>query len=212
MKNETERSGPWMVGYWGGKIYPFDVRPGDLSISEIAHALSNLCRFGGHSSRFYSVCEHSCHVSDLCPPGYRLMGLLHDMTEAVLVDVPRPIKYELPHYVETEDRAWIGMAEQFGLPSKIHPLVKAIDNQMLITERNQLFQQNENTRNWPCECNPAPIRIQCWPPEVARYQFLERFGHLTGESMVNSGGVLHPQGDYSDAGAKSEAAPCACKH
>ena len=37
----------------------------DISILDIAHSLSNQCRFTGHTSEFYSVAEHSMLVAKL---------------------------------------------------------------------------------------------------------------------------------------------------
>ena len=72
---------------------------------DIAHALSNTCRWTGHTSRFYSVAEHSVRVAErarelLAEVGHglhtqllgALWGLLHDAPEAYLVDMPRPLK------------------------------------------------------------------------------------------------------------------------
>src|ERR1039457_118422 len=84
------------IGTFSGlRFWPLDPNPEKILIDDIAHALAHQCRFGGHASRFYSVAEHSVHVSRLCPPEDALWGLLHDASEAYLVDLPRPLK-QLP--------------------------------------------------------------------------------------------------------------------
>ena len=55
---DAPRIGDWMQTYSGKRYYPVDPRIEDVDINDIAHALSHLCRYGGHCSRFYSVAEH----------------------------------------------------------------------------------------------------------------------------------------------------------
>lgn len=55
----------WLTTTSGRKFYPNAPEKSEYTIEDIAHALSLICRFGGHSSRFYSVAEHSVYVSKL---------------------------------------------------------------------------------------------------------------------------------------------------
>ena len=52
--------------YSGNLFWPLLPNPADVRIEDIAHALSNQCRFAGHSHTFYSVAEHCVRVSQLC--------------------------------------------------------------------------------------------------------------------------------------------------
>lgn len=66
---------------------------------ELAHSLARLCRYAGHTPHLYSVAQHSLAVyTALADTEHardrRLMlaALLHDASEAYLVDIPAPIK------------------------------------------------------------------------------------------------------------------------
>lgn len=56
--------GDWMQTYTGRRFYPLDPRPDEIDPEDIAHALSLLCRYGGHVDRFYSVAEHCVLMSE----------------------------------------------------------------------------------------------------------------------------------------------------
>lgn len=71
----------WIQTSTGRKFYPLSPNDSDVSILDIARALSMQCRFGGHVRRFYSVAEHSVHVSNHVSRENALWGLLHHLLE-----------------------------------------------------------------------------------------------------------------------------------
>jgi hypothetical protein len=57
--------GPYLQTVSGRWVNPFDPDPDQLDIGDIARALANQCRFGGHCRAFYSVAQHSVIVSEI---------------------------------------------------------------------------------------------------------------------------------------------------
>jgi len=84
------RIGDWIQTYTGKRFWPLDPRPEDVDILDIAHSLSLLCRFTGHTSSFYSVSQHSILVAQEVPKRLRLWALFHDAAEAYIGDIARP--------------------------------------------------------------------------------------------------------------------------
>jgi len=171
----------WICTYTGRKFWPMDPRPEDIDILDVAHALSNLCRFGGHCHRFYSVAQHSVHVSQICPAGHALAGLLHDASEAYLVDVPRPIKRApgMADYRYAEARVMLAVCSHFGVDhdSMFHADVKKADDSMLAAEARDLMGAGAVSQ-WSLAL-PTESRVEPWPPKVACETFLQRFAELT---------------------------------
>jgi hypothetical protein len=178
-----ERFGDWMQTFTGRAVYPLDLRPENIDIRDIAHSLSLQCRYAGHVRRFYSVAEHSVHVARYCRqngPEAALEGLLHDATEAYLVDVPRPIKPFLKSYKMMEQRAWAAIAGRFGLAPDLYcEAVHDDDNRILHDERAALMAPCE--REWSLTGEPLGVAIECWGPERAEREFLALFDELYGE-------------------------------
>lgn len=171
--------GDWMQTASGRAYYPGAPLAGDVNIDDIAQALSKLCRFGGHCKRFYSVAEHSVLVSQVVPERYALQALLHDATEAYVVDLPRPLKHQLPAYMDIEARNWSVIAEHFNLPYDLHPTVKAADDAVLLAEKAALLGDSPMPWNVPGE--PADVFIQGLAPRAAYWEFMNRYFALTGE-------------------------------
>src|ERR1044071_8576361 len=107
-------SNKYIRTFMGQKFWPLAPRPEDILIEDIAHALSNVCRWGGQCSSFYSVAQHSVFVSDLLSPDAALCGLLHDSGEAFLLDIPKPVKRQLSGYEEAEHKLMGIIAAKFG--------------------------------------------------------------------------------------------------
>lgn len=149
-----------------------------IHLDDVANALGNLCRFTGQCARFYSVAEHSWHVSHIVPPELALVGLLHDATEAYCADIARPLKNLLPDYQRVEEQIWRAVAEAFGLPVVMPPEIKRADMAMLKLEVDHLLPPNcADELNLPGE--RAAVELRYWDPFRAKFHFLLRFKELT---------------------------------
>lgn len=174
----------WIQMVDGSAFWPLEARKEEVSIRNIAHALSNICRFGGHTKRFYSVGQHSVLVSYVCAREDALHGLLHDASEGLgLLDIPRPVKHApaLAGYREAEGRLEGVIALAFGLAETMPPSVKIADEILLATERRDLMSTPAipwSKREQALKPMSAPI--EPWAPERACAAFLDRFAELTG--------------------------------
>lgn len=104
-------------------VDPLKMSEKDIDISDIAHALSNECRYAGHCPVFYSVAEHSLNtaLSVWLETGNFAMtfaALLHDASEAYLKDMPTPIKWRMKNYITAENRLTRVIEKKFGI--RIH--------------------------------------------------------------------------------------------
>lgn len=170
----------WIQTRSGRKFNFLAMAPEDVVIEDIAHALSNLCRFGGHCKRFYSVAEHSLLVSRILPPEYALTGLLHDATEAYVVDLPRPLKQLIGEaYTDIEGAVWEVIARRYDLPIVLPPAIKEADNAVLLAEKAQLMDDPPVEWQWAKGLKPAAVAVWGVEPRVAANNFLIRFHELT---------------------------------
>jgi hypothetical protein len=86
--------------FTGQGFDPFDPRPEDVRLEDIAHHLALTNRYGGATPVYYSVAEHAVRVADCLlkvfgDPRVALAGLHHDDSEAYFHDIRRPIKHKL---------------------------------------------------------------------------------------------------------------------
>lgn len=142
----------------------FDPKPEMFSIDDIAHGLANTCRWGGQCRDFYSVAQHSIRVAIRLPLEFRFAGLLHDASEAFMLDMPRPIKRQLARYKELESGVMSVIAAKFGFAYPMLPEIKVADNEELDHEHQDLMLKSNTIQ-----------RITCWSPQRAKEQFLELY-------------------------------------
>lgn len=143
----------WIITAHGNE-YPID--PTSLGampvaytypIEEIAHALAQINRYAGATTRPYSVAEHSLLVADLArkaghSPIVELACLMHDAHEAYVGDVSSPLKWVLGeawHTLESIHQNALLKTHGLTTASRVHRhLIKALDLVALATERRDL--------------------------------------------------------------------------
>lgn len=177
------RRGDWMQTYTGKRFWPLDPSPEDIDPLDIAHALSLVCRYGGHVRRFYSVAEHCVLMSYAVAPEHALWALLHDAAEAYIGDMVRPLKRFMPEFRDAEDGILLCIALRFGLPWDVknpHRMpdeVRDADNRIIRTERAAVL--NRTDEHWPTDdLEPLPVTIVGWQPAFAEICYYDRLLEL----------------------------------
>lgn len=165
----------------GGKCWPLAPAPEDIRLEDIAHHLSQLCRFTGATREFYSVAQHSVLVSEHCGRASTvqaaLYGLLHDAAEAYLADIARPVKHSeaLAGYRAAEATLQRVIYRRFGLTAPEPRIVKLMDAWVLHAELRDLVRGADPRHSEIAALHPS---IEPLPPKDARLRFLARFEAL----------------------------------
>lgn len=164
--------------------------PGPTLIQDIAGSLAKLCRFNGHTTRFYSVAEHSILVSiefrgrfagPPVTPASILAALLHDAHEAYIGDTIRPMKQLGVKAPIAEERLDQLIFERLGVPFpdlETRNRIKEADLAVLTAERRDLMGPCD--REWAM--NVMPCHVKCFgaDPEAAERSFLGEFNYWKG--------------------------------
>lgn len=132
----------------GHVIDPINPDPDDIHIEDIAWSLSQQRRFTGHLKKPYSVAEHSVRVSLVVPEEDAKAALMHDSSEAYLLDVPSPLKNALfgDRYRQVEDKLMEVISEKFGFEWPLPESVVYADNALLRTENRDLMDPIEDPK------------------------------------------------------------------
>jgi hypothetical protein len=192
-----------------GQKFDFDAfTSDDICIPDVAAALSKLCRFTGHTTKFYSVAEHSLLVAQLVGLNGgsirdQLWGLLHDAPEAYVGDMSTPLKaYLLDEYescyIHLHDMIMLSLCHKLGLPETMPALVKRCDHAAYALEFDYLFSrssavaeasksltlrtvQNQGVcRDDGLTMPTIPVKqlLTCWHPAYAETRFLDKYRAL----------------------------------
>lgn len=184
--------------------------PAQVDPIDIAHALSNICRYNGHTREHFSVAEHCCHMHDW----FQGQGnheaaagaLFHDAAEAYLGDLASPVKRVLPPaaleaWKHLEDGINGAIAAKAGIPVTLFHRddVKEADLAILHEERAAFLGPEARPWGLPAQAMEGFLRRPGWPPYYARTQWLKRaaecapgFAYL--RELVPILGAWQPQG------------------
>lgn len=162
-RTDQERAGKIRT-FTGRYVNPLSMRPEDLDIRDIAHHLSNECRYAGACPQFYSVAQHCVLASRyFITPQMKLAGLLHDSAEAYLKDLPSPIKHDprMAFYRELDHELTQMIFERFGIGKELLAATKTADDAMFKREVDSW---------WGNALDIIP-----WEPQMACRKFLYCF-------------------------------------
>lgn len=145
----------------------------------------------------YNVAQHSVLLLRILKQIYRralpkwdwnndalpfLYGLLHDLSEGILTDVPRPLKALLGEYTVIEAALMAKIIDVYDVPMSIgiKQVVKIIDDAMIFWERDELVGKPEIGYSNELDHPGGTLRewfpdFRVWSPKEAKEEFLKEF-------------------------------------
>lgn len=192
---------PWIQTHLG---LAFDLAVPERSmvdVADVAHALGNICRYTGHTRRFYSVAQHCVlgaraiitgsvertELARLTVPQklLALQVLCHDAHEAYVGDVSSPLKWAIDHRGPAsrpvDKRVQAVVLEALGVRPVFANEVKEADIRMLMTEKAQLL--GTPPEPWAFDAPPYRGVISPWSPSRAQEEWVWAWCALTGEDL-----------------------------
>lgn len=148
-----------------------------VRLKDIAHSLSMICRYNGHTPRFYSVAEHLIHCWHRSVQlGHSWLAqravFMHDATEAYCQDIIRPLKRQLKAYKAIEARIEGCISRQFQIAfDKFEEQVKEVDNQVFVAEKNFMWPDKDRWHDAK-DIEPVFIKLNHYSPSRAKSKFL----------------------------------------
>lgn len=142
----------YITTYSGTHVIPTKPDAAGIHITDIAHALSLICRGNGHVKTFFSVGQHCIHCAREAKArglsGRIVMAcLLHDASESYMSDVPRPFKQYLDRYLEFEEQLLDVIYTKYlgsTLSEEEQAAVKQIDDDMLYFDLRELLNEHSD--------------------------------------------------------------------
>lgn len=182
------------MDFFGREFYPFDPKPTDIRIEEIAMMLARTHRYTNQSS--LTVAQHSILVKDLVAgedahPATLMWALLHDAHEAYIGDFSRALCREADMRFVVHGETWpieklkshIDMAifeAVFPPAQHIVPVERITHYDRVATcwEARDVLKTPLNW--WRCMEAEVPDRnIMPWDSEMAEREFMAEYTRLT---------------------------------
>jgi hypothetical protein len=184
---DEKTMGNYIETYTGKRIFYDNIKSEDITIIDIGHALSQLCRYTGHTKEFYSIAQHSILVSDnLGTLAEKRAGLLHDASEAYINDLASPLKKFLgdSSYTELEDDFHEVINRKFNITDGMTSNIKKVDLQALFTEKRDVTNNAHTDWGWGYDIEMFKDKIIPLPPKGVKRLFFDRFKKLFSEFKI----------------------------
>lgn len=173
----------WIQTYNGNQVWPLEA-VGDVCLTDIAHSLSQICRFNGHTRVFYSVAQHSVLASQLIAPQHAAWGLMHDAAEAYIGDLTRPIKRSVriemsPGVLRDINDIEADMLQRIALDFSLPwpppwDEIENVDQRLLKSERRALMKHYGEYASWESKTVAEAVYISPESSPIAEARFLAR--------------------------------------
>lgn len=177
-----------MRTFTGKLVDPVNLQLDDIEIADIAHSLSQICRYNGHGAFVLSVAQHSVAMSALVPAIMQQAGiisdpieyqmiaavcLMHDSCEAYLSDIPTPLKIAISYPEQIENHTLQIIFEKYGLVFEEYERIKIFDKRICENEKDALWPGMTRT---PTSYLPLPgYKVVPWTSQYAEKCFLATF-------------------------------------
>lgn len=170
----------YITTYGGTHFSPTEPDMKDFHMTDVAHALSLICRGNGHVKTFFSVGQHCINCAlEAEARGYSgrvvLACLLHDASEAYMSDVPRPFKQYLKEYAVFEDRLLTLVYQKYlgtDVTEEEQMLIRQIDNEILAYDLFYLLGEG-GREDLPKLCRTFSYEVR--PFEDVEHEYMELF-------------------------------------
>ena len=167
----------------GNLVDPFTFVATDVRVRDIAHALSNIARWNGHTLFHISVAQHSVLTSQIARDEFgadimtQQAALFHDAAEYLLCDLPSPLKAHpvFAGYRELHDRVKAVIFQAVGIERYDDEVVHKADRMSMALEVRDL-----TTRPDLLVIDGLPKKkLEPWKPQTAKIRFLQQFTRLS---------------------------------
>lgn len=141
-KHRKKHITPTVTLHSGAEIDLTNPNVDDVTLEDIAHHLSHMCRWNGAPEHFFSVAEHCIRAAEIAPKEHKLSVLMHDCEEAILGDNITPLKEMVPELVELGNRIRVTLLAKFGVVYD-EDAVKYYDRQQLRWELDWIINDSK---------------------------------------------------------------------
>lgn len=173
---------PLMCTYSGKRFNPIEPNVQDISIVDIAHSLSNICRYGGQCKEFYSVAQHSVVCSWEASYELKKKLLLHDGAEAYIGDIISPLKVtpQYESYRLIEEILMGAIYERFDLERDTEEEAEEIHRIDLLVRHTEMRDFGSIPEEFWINEEKLDYIIRPLPPKESKILFLKTFSNLFG--------------------------------